>query len=70
MVVSVGDDVLPNSVDGHAGQAVELPFAVAVLSELLHELSVRVEHLHAMVGRIRDNYGVVGTHGHAAGPRE
>lgn len=45
MVVSIGNDVLPNAVDSNAGEAVKLTLTAAVLTELLNEYSVGVKHL-------------------------
>lgn len=45
VVVAVRDDVLPDPVYGHPGEAIELAFAVAVRSELLHEVPITVEYL-------------------------
>lgn len=47
MVVSIGNYVLPDTVDGNAGKAVKLSLTAAVLTELLHEYSVGVKHLKA-----------------------
>lgn len=70
MIVSVGDNVLADPVDGDAGETIEFPLAVAVLAELLDEVAVGVEHLDAMVRRVRHDDRIVGAHGDAAGPRE
>jgi hypothetical protein len=49
VVVAVGDDVLPDPVDGHAGEAVELPVAVAVAAEAEPVLADFVEDLGQML---------------------
>lgn len=45
VVVAVRDDVLPDPVYGHPGEAIEFALAAAVRSELLHEVSITVEYL-------------------------
>lgn len=49
VVVTVRDDVLPDPVYGHPGEAIKLALAAAVCSELLHEVTITVEYL-----RVRD----------------
>jgi len=45
VVVAVRDDVLPDPVYGHPGEAIEFALAAAVRSELLHEVSITVKYL-------------------------
>lgn len=45
VVVAVRDDVLPDPVYGHSGEAIELTLAATVRSELLHEVPITVEYL-------------------------
>lgn len=49
VVVTVRDDVLPDPVYGHPGEAVELALAASVRSELLHEVPITVEYLAGAV---------------------
>lgn len=68
MVVSVGDDVLSDSVDRHSRKAIKFPLAVSVLSKFLDKLAVCVENLDAVIGRVRHDDGVVRAYGDAARP--
>lgn len=45
MVVSIGNDVLSDSVDSDSSEAVELALTASVLTKLLHEYTVGIEHL-------------------------
>lgn len=45
VVVEVRDDVLADPVHGHPAEAVELAFATAQRSKLLHEVPIIVEYL-------------------------
>lgn len=45
VVVAVRDDILPDPVYGHSGEAIELTLAATVRSELLHEVPITVEYL-------------------------
>lgn len=53
MIVSISNDVLSDAVDGHAGETVELALAAAVLTELLHEYTVRIEHLETIINVVK-----------------
>lgn len=68
MIVSVRNDVLSDAIHGNTCKAVEFSFSITVLAKFFKELSVRVEHLDAVVGRIRHNNRVVGPNGYASGP--
>ena len=46
------DNVLANPVDGHAGQAVELAFSVAIVTEFFQKVAGRVEHLNSVIGTV------------------
>jgi hypothetical protein len=70
MVVAVGDDKLAYPVHCHTGQTVKFSFRISVTAKFLDEDSIRIEDLNAVVRGIRDYYGVVRTHGDAAGPCE
>lgn len=70
MIVPIGDDELPDSVDGNASQAVKLAIGIAIGSELLRVRAVRVKHLHAMIRRVSDHDEVVGSNRAASRPRE
>lgn len=45
MIVSVGNDVLANAIHGNASETIELAFTASVLTELLYEYAIWVEHL-------------------------
>ena len=49
VVVSVGNDILSNLVNCHAGQAVEFTLAISVAAKTEAVLAVFVKHLYAMV---------------------
>jgi len=49
VVVTVSYDKLTNTVDSHASKAIELPFSVAVATELLQEGAIRVKHLQQTI---------------------
>lgn len=70
MIVAVGDDKLADPVNCHTGQTVKFSFRISVTAKFLDEDSIRIEDLNAVVGRVRDYYRVVRTHGDAAGPCE
>ena len=70
MIVAICDDELSDPVDSDAGQAVELSFTVAVASELLLELAVRVEDLDSVVGGVRDCDDVSRSSGDSSRPCE
>lgn len=70
MIVSVGNNELPYSVDGNAGETVKLSLLVAVLAKLLHEAAVGIEDLYSVIRGVSDDDGVIGPDGDAAGPRE
>jgi hypothetical protein len=70
VIVAVSNDELSNPIHRHTSQAVELSLTISVTSKFLDENSVSIEDLNAVVRRVRDDYGVVGSDGDAAGPRE
>lgn len=45
MIVSIGNNVLTNSINCNAGQTIEFTFTVAILTELFHKNTIRIEHL-------------------------
>lgn len=45
VIVTIRDDVLPDPVYGHAGEAIKFALAVSIRSELLHEVPITVEYL-------------------------
>lgn len=45
VVVAVRDDILPDPVYSHSGEAIELTLAAAVRSELFYEVPITVEYL-------------------------
>jgi hypothetical protein len=70
VIVAISDDELSDPVHGHTSQTVELSLCIAVTAKLLDEDSISIEDLNAVVGRVCDDYRVVGSDGDAAGPRE
>jgi len=68
MIVSVGDDVLADPIDSYAGEAIKLSFAVAVATQPKAGLSVFIEDLNPVVGRIRHHDGVIGSHSNTSRP--
>lgn len=50
MIVSVGDNVLANTIHGHTGQTIEFAFTTSVLSEFAGKNAVRIEHLNSAGG--------------------
>lgn len=68
MVVPIGDDELPDSVDCDAGQAVKLAVAVAICAKLTHVGSVRIEDLDAVIAAVSHSDEIVGPDGNSAGP--
>ena len=56
VVVSVGNDILSNFVNCHAGQAVEFTFSISVATKTESVLAVFVKNLYAMVRRIGNDY--------------
>lgn len=70
MIISVGNDILPYFVDSNTSQAVEFAFAIAIAAKTEPVLTMFVEHLNAMIGRIGDNYRVVRSNGDTTWPSE
>lgn len=70
VVVPIGDDVLPDPVDRHSGEAVEFSVAVSVTSETESVLADFVENLDSVIRRIGDDDVVVGADRDAARPGE
>lgn len=64
------NDVLADPVNGHAGQAIEFTFTVAVITEFLQKVTGRIEHLHSVVGAIGNDDGIVGSHSDSPRPSE
>ena len=56
VVVSVGNDILSNFVNCHAGQAVEFTLSISVATKTESVLAVFVKNLYAMVRRIGNDY--------------
>lgn len=70
MIISVGNDILAYFVDGHTRQTVKFAFAIAVAAKTETVLTLFVEHLDAMIGRIGYNYRVVRAHCDTSWPGE
>lgn len=55
VVITIRNDVLPDPVHGHPGEAIEFTLATSVCSELLHEVPITVKYLQ-MHNRLIEGY--------------
>lgn len=55
VIVTIGDDELSDSVDGHTSQTVKLSVTISVRAKLFQISSVCVKNLYAMIRWISDN---------------
>lgn len=51
MIVSIGDNVLTDSIHCNAGQTIEFTFAVAILTKFFHKNTIRIEYLDSGMSR-------------------
>ena len=68
MIVSVRNNILPNFVDCNTSQAVELALSIAITAKAEPMLTLLIENLNTVIGRISHNDTIVGTHGNASRP--
>lgn len=55
MIISVGDDVLTNSIDCDACQAIEFTFAITKSAKFFNEFTILIEYLQNVMGnRVMD----------------
>lgn len=70
VIVSVGNDVLSDTINSDAGETIEFAFCITVSAELFEEITGGVKYLNAMVGWICNDDGVIRTDGDASRPGE
>lgn len=70
MIISVGYNELPNSVDCDACQTIEFTFFVAVLSKFFYESAIGIKNLDTMVRGIGYDDSVIRTDSDTSWPCE